>query len=97
MLGFPSIFIWIMLNMDLNLFYALATASVFLFCLSHLGKKLDKMVDQEKIGEILRKILWSLSAFSLMIVWFGFFWEFSSRRLFDFSAILVEDSTLVPI
>jgi hypothetical protein len=58
-----------MLRMDLELFYALATASVFLFCLSLLGKNLDKM----KIAEKWRKVLWNLSAFSLMIVWFGIF------------------------
>ena len=62
--------------MDLDLFYALATASAFLFCLSLLGKKLDKMVVQEKIAEKQRKVLWNLCAFSLMIVWFVIFWEF---------------------
>ena len=65
-----------MLRVDLDLFYALATASVFLFCLSLLGKKLDKMVAQAKIAEKQRKVLWNLCAFSLMIVWFGIFWEF---------------------
>jgi hypothetical protein len=62
-----------MLRMDLDLFYALATASVFLFCLSFLGKKLDKMVAQAKIAEKRRKVLFSLCALSLMIVWFGIF------------------------
>ena len=62
-----------MLRMDLELFYALATASVFLFCLSFLGKKLDKMVAQAKIAEKQRKVLWNLCTFSLMIVWFGIF------------------------
>ena len=61
--------------MDLDLFYALATASVFLFCLSLLEKKLGKMVAQAKIAEKQRKVLWTLCAFSLMIVWFGIFWE----------------------
>jgi hypothetical protein len=65
-----------MLRMDLDLFYALATASVFLFCLSLLGKKLDKMVAQAKVAEKQRKLLWNLCAFSLMIVWFWIFWEF---------------------
>ena len=65
-----------MLRMDLTLFYALATASVFLFLLSLLGKKLDKMVGQEKIVEKQCKVLWNLCAFSLMIAWFGIFWEF---------------------
>ena len=59
--------------MDLELFYALATASVFLSCLSLLGKNLDKMVAQEKIAEKWRKVLWNLCAFSLMVVWFGIF------------------------
>ena len=45
-----------MLGMDLDLFYALATASVFLFCLSFLGKKLDKMVAQAKLSEKPRKV-----------------------------------------
>ena len=62
-----------MLRMDLELFYALATASVFLFCLSLLGKNLDKMEAQAKIAEKWRKVLLNLSAFSLMIVWFGIF------------------------
>ena len=62
-----------MLRMDLDLFYALATASVFLFCLSLLGKNIDKMEAQAKIAEKWRKVLWNLSAFSLMIVWFGIF------------------------
>ena len=62
-----------MLRMDLDFFYALATASVFLFCLSLLGKKLDKMVAQAKIAEKQRKVLWNLCAFLLMIVWFGIF------------------------
>ena len=62
-----------MLRMDLELFYALATASVFLFCLSLLGKNLDKMEAQAKIAEKWRKVLWNLSTFSLMIVWFGIF------------------------
>jgi len=62
--------------MGLDLFYALATASVFLFCLSLLGKKLDKMVVQEKVTGKQRKVLWNLCAFSFMIVWFGIFWEF---------------------
>ena len=62
-----------MLCMDLDLFYALATASVFLVCLSLLGKKLDKMVAQAMIAEKRRKVLWNLCAFSLMIVWFGIF------------------------
>ena len=62
-----------MLRMDLELFYALATASVFLFCLSLLGRNLDKMEAQAKIAEKWRKVLWNLSAFSLMIVWFGIF------------------------
>ena len=62
-----------MLRMDLELFYALAAASVFLFCLSLLGKNLDKMEAQAKIAEKWRKVLWNLSAFSLMIVWFGIF------------------------
>jgi hypothetical protein len=62
-----------MLRMDLELFYALATASVFLFCLSLLGKNLDKMVVQAKIAEKRRKVLWNLCALSLMIVWFGIF------------------------
>ena len=65
-----------MLRMDLDLFYALATASVFLFCLSLLGKKLDKIVAQAKISEKQRKVLWNLCAFSLMILWFAIFWEF---------------------
>ena len=65
-----------MLRMDLDLFYALATASVFLFCLSLIGKKLDTMVVQAKIAETQRKVLWNLCAFSLMIVWFGISWEF---------------------
>tara|TARA_B100001093_G_scaffold417054_1_gene407897 strand:- start:2217 stop:2438 length:222 start_codon:yes stop_codon:yes gene_type:complete len=65
-----------MLSMDLDLFYALATASVFLFCLSLLGKALDKMVAQAKIAEKRRKMLLNLCAFSLMIVWLGIFWEF---------------------
>ena len=59
--------------MDLELFYALATASVFLFCLNLLGKNLDKMVVQAKIAEKRRKVLWNLCALSLMIVWFGIF------------------------
>ena len=62
-----------MLRMDLELFYALATASVFLFCLSLLGKSLDKMVVQAKIAEKWRKVLWNLCAIALMIVWFGIF------------------------
>ena len=62
-----------MLRMDLELFYTLATASVFLFGLSLLGKKLDKMASQVKITEKRRKVLWNLCAFSLMIVWFGIF------------------------
>ena len=62
-----------MLRMDLELFYTLATASVFLFSLSLLGKKLDKMVAQAKIAEKRRKVLFNLCAFSLMIVWFGIF------------------------
>ena len=76
MLAFSFGFLWIMSRMDLALFYALATASVFLFCLSLLGKKLDKMVAQAKIAEKQRKVLWNLCAFALMIVWFGIFWEF---------------------
>jgi hypothetical protein len=59
--------------MDLELFYTLATASVFLFILSLLGKKLDKMVSQVKITEKRRRLLWNLCALSLMIVWFGIF------------------------
>ena len=59
--------------MDLELFYELATASVFLFCLNLLGKNLDKMVVQAKIAEKRRKVLWNLCALSLMIVWFGIF------------------------
>ena len=62
-----------MLRMDLDLFYALATASFFLFFLSLLGKKLDKMVAQARIAEKRRKALFNLCAFSLMIVWFGIF------------------------
>ena len=62
-----------MLRMDLELFYTLATASVFLFRLSLLGKNLDKMVVQAKIAEKRRKVLWNLCALSLMIVWFGIF------------------------
>lgn len=54
--------------MDLALFYALAKASVFLFCHSFLGKKLDKMVAQARVAENQRKVLWNLYAFSLMIV-----------------------------
>ena len=65
-----------MLCMDLDLFYALATASVFLFCLSLLGKKLDKMVGQAKVAENLRKVIWNLCAFLLMAAWFAIFWEF---------------------
>ena len=61
------------MRMDLELFYALATASVFLFCLSLFGKNLDKMVAQAKIAEKRRKVLWNLCAFSVMIVWFGIF------------------------
>ena len=59
--------------MGLELFYTLATASILLFCLSLLGKNLDKMEAQAKIAEKWRKVLWNLSAFSLMIVWFGIF------------------------
>ena len=62
--------------MDLDLFYALASASAFLFCLSLLGKKLDKMVAQAKIAEKQRKVLWNLCTLQFMIVWFGIFWEF---------------------
>ena len=62
-----------MLRMDLELLYALATASVLLFCLSLFGKNLDKMVAQAKIAEKQRKVLWNLCAFSLMIVWVGIF------------------------
>ena len=62
--------------MDLDLFYALATASVFLFFLSLTGKKLDNMVAQTKIAEKQRKLLWNLCAFLLIIIWFGIFWEF---------------------
>ena len=62
--------------MDLDLFYALATASVFLFCLSLLGKKLDKMVGQAKVAEKQRKVIWNLCAFLLMAAWFAIFWEF---------------------
>ena len=62
--------------MDLDLFYSLATASVFLFCLSLVGKKLDQMVAQAKIAEKKRKLLWNLCAFSLIIAWFAIFWEF---------------------
>ena len=62
--------------MDLDLFYALATALFFLFCLSLFGKKLDKVLAQAKIAEKQRKVLWKLCTFSLMIVWFGIFWEF---------------------
>ena len=65
-----------MLPMDLDLFYALATASVFLFFLSLIGKKLDNMVAEVKVTEKRRKVLWNLCAFSLMIVWLGIFWEF---------------------
>ena len=65
-----------MLRMDLDLFYALSAASVFLFCLSLLGKKLDKMVGQTKITEKQRRVLWNLSSFSIMILWLGIFWEF---------------------
>ena len=59
--------------MDLDLFYALATASVFMFFLSLIGKKLDNMLAQAKIAEKQRKVLWNLCALSLMIVWFGVF------------------------
>ena len=59
--------------MDFELFYTLATASVFLFGLSLLGKKLDKMVSQAKITEKRRRVLWNLCAFLLMIVWVGIF------------------------
>ena len=59
--------------MDLDLFYALATASVFLFFLSLIGKKLDNMVAEVKVTEKRRKVLWNLCAFSLMIIWLGIF------------------------
>ena len=62
-----------MLRMDLDLFYALATASVFLFFLSLIGKKLDNMVAEVKVTEKRRKVLWNLCAFSLMIIWLGIF------------------------
>ena len=46
------------------------------FCLSFLGKKLDEMVNQAKIAEKQRKVFWNFCALSLLIVWFGIFWEF---------------------
>ena len=65
-----------MLCMDLDLFYALATASFFLFCLSLFGKKLDKMVGQAKVAEKQRKVIWNFCAFLLMAAWFAIFWKF---------------------
>ena len=43
---------------------------------SFLGKKLDEMAGQAKIGEKQRKVLWKFCALSLLIAWFGIFWEF---------------------
>jgi hypothetical protein len=62
--------------MDLDLFFPLAAASIFLFCLSILGKQLTKMVEQTKITEKQRKMFWNICAILLASIWFAFFWDF---------------------